>query len=299
VTSILDAGDEAALEAARLLRAGRLVVLPTETVYGLFALATDRDALERVYEIKGRPRNKALALHLASPAALSRWTEPHPDLPRLAGMLPGPLMLLLRPTDETPPWICSDEGKVGVRVPDDPFTERVIADVDGPLVATSANLSGRPSPTEYAHVIEDLDGRVDLIVRAAAPLLGLESTVLDLDPPRILRAGFVTREHLAQVLGRPLEGTGAQASTASLDGLREALARGDTTLLVTRETAERLGEHPRIEVMGSRADLEGIAAGLFARLRDLQGRRVVVEALPEDGLGAALMERLRRYGVQF
>lgn len=205
--SIDEAG--AVEEAASLLRDGGLVVIPTETVYGIAARADDTVALERLYEAKERPREKAMALHLADRADVARCAAPLGEgaLRLIDGLLPGPLMLLLAPSSVVPRGICSDGPRVGVRVPAHAGARAVLAGVGRLVVATSANRSGRPAPGRLEEVVEEMDGRVDLIVYDPRPLLGVASTILDLvaRPPRILRQGAVPREEIERLLGAPVQ----------------------------------------------------------------------------------------------
>jgi len=203
VVAIGEAG--AAAEAASLLRDGGHAVIPTETVYGIAARADDAAALERVYEAKGRPREKAMALHLAHRDEVAGCAASLSEGARrlIDGLLPGPLMLLLRPSPAVPAAICSEGPRVGVRVPAHEGARSVLARVGHLVVATSANRSGRPAPGRLDEVVEEVDGRVDLIVYDPRPLLGVASTVLDLvaRPPRILRQGAVARADLERLLG--------------------------------------------------------------------------------------------------
>lgn len=321
VRCIDDVAAEAAWveRAAALLRAGGLVVLPTETVYGLAALASDRAALDRIYEIKGRPRQKALALHLRSVDEVYRYAvDLGAGARRVAeAFLPGPLMLVTRPAAVVPPWICSEDGLVGIRVPDHPVAQAVLARVGAPVVATSANRSGRPAAARVEDVLADLAGQVDLVVHTSRPLAGLESTVLDVaaHPPRLLRPGYVTREAIVAVLGEPLGAPGdvearPHGRVILLEGappavraalLEMAAGPGRVALLVTDETRAALGERSDVVAMGPRADPSAIASRVLGALRDLErgdADRILVEGIEPDGLGAAVMHRLRRYAAR-
>ena len=194
-------GDPAAVEqAARLVRAGRLVAFPTETVYGLGADATNTDAVERIFAAKQRPHSDPLIVHLAAAAALPSVVQ---GVPPLAWALaerfwPGPLTLVLRRAEGIPPVVAAGGPTVGVRVPNHAVARELIARAGVPIAAPSANRFMHTSPTTAAHVLADLDGRVDCVLDAGPCSVGVESTVLDLtrDPPRILRPGGVTFEAL-------------------------------------------------------------------------------------------------------
>ena len=180
---------EQAEEAARLLRGGGLVALPTETVYGLGANGLDPEAVGRIFAAKGRPQDNPLILHVPSADWLDRYCL---DIPPLARRLaerfwPGPLTLILRRRPVVPDATTGGLDTVGVRCPDHPVTRDIIRRAGVPVAAPSANTSGRPSCTTAAHVLEDMDGRIDAVVDGGGCTVGVESTILDLtaDPPRL------------------------------------------------------------------------------------------------------------------
>ncbi len=207
-TRFLDAttgeGRAAAIEAAaRLLCSGRLVAFPTETVYGLGADAFDAEAIARVYVAKGRPSDNPLIVHLADPSQIERCGRSDARVRALAAaFMPGPLTLVIAARDEVPLTARAGLPTVAVRVPDHPVA-RALLGITGPLVAPSANRSGRPSPTTAAHVMADLGGRIAGILDGGACRVGIESTVVDLSggEPAILRPGATTPEAIAAVLG--------------------------------------------------------------------------------------------------
>lgn len=197
--------DEAALDAAAaLLCAGKLVVIPTETVYGLAANALDPAAAAAIYTAKGRPCDNPLIVHIASLDELPPLVKAVPDaLYRLADRFwPGPMTVILEKSDLVPSATTGGLDTVAVRMPAHPAARALIRRAGVPLAAPSANLSGSPSPTCARHCIDDLDGRVDAIVDGGPCEVGLESTVLTLceQPPQILRPGAVTLEMARQVL---------------------------------------------------------------------------------------------------
>ena len=184
------------------LAAGGAVVLPTETVYGLFAQALNEEAVERVYELKRRPRDKALNLNVASLEEVYRFSKNQPSyLEKLYhAFLPGPLTIILQANDRVPAWINSSMETVGFRIPKHPVTLDLIRKY-GPLIGPSANLSGKASGTDFQQIILDFQEQVSGVEDDAA-LTGQDSTILDLsgEKARILRQGAVTREDiLAQV----------------------------------------------------------------------------------------------------
>ncbi len=197
--------DAAVNRAVELLRAGKVVALPTETVYGLAANALDEQAVARIFQIKGRPANNPIIVHVAGiPLARSCVTA----WPALADHLarafwPGPLTLVLPHAQAIPAIVVAGGTTVGVRWPAHPFIQAVIRECGFPLAAPSANLSGRVSPTNAGHVRQQLGGRISLIVDGGQSQVGIESTVLDLavSPPRVLRPGMIHAESLAAVCG--------------------------------------------------------------------------------------------------
>lgn len=192
--------------AAALLRSGGLVAIPTETVYGLAANALDPAAVTRIFEAKGRPQDNPLIVHVASmeeiPPLVARVD---PRLPALAAAFwPGPLTVIMKKSDRIPAVVSAGLDTVAIRMPSHPTARAVIAAAGVPLAAPSANASGRPSPTCAAHVLHDLDGRIDAVLEGGESEVGVESTVITLttEPPTLLRPGGVTPEQLENVLGR-------------------------------------------------------------------------------------------------
>ncbi len=193
-------------EAAAVLRRGGLVAFPTETVYGLGASVLHREAIGRLFAVKGRPADNPLIVHIYSSGGLQEIAA---DLPEVVDQLaerfwPGPLTLVLPKKESVPEEVSAGLPTVAVRVPSHPVARELLKIAGIPVAAPSANLSGRPSPTRGSHVIKDLDGRVEMILDAGPTGVGVESTVLDLtgEVPRILRPGGVTREMLEEVFGR-------------------------------------------------------------------------------------------------
>lgn len=199
--------DENAIgEAAAILRRGGLLGIPTETVYGLGADALNEDAVRRIFEAKGRPQDNPLIIHVPNDLAwLERYCADVPDTAyRLAEKFwPGPLTMILHRRAVVPLRTTGGLETVGVRCPDHPVTQAIIRKAGVPIAAPSGNTSGRPSPTTAAHMIEDMDGKIDGIVDGGPCAVGVESTIIDLTvtPPRLLRPGGLPREALEAVLG--------------------------------------------------------------------------------------------------
>ena len=198
--------EAAVSRAADLLRAGQLVALPTETVYGLAANALDAKAVRHIFEAKGRPAHNPIIVHVSSLAMARRCVSDWPNAAdRLArAFWPGPLTLVLPKADTIPPIVTAGGETVGVRWPSHPFVQAVIRACGFPLAAPSANRSTQVSPTNARHVVKDLGGRIPLVVDGGACQVGIESAVLDLtaDPPRVLRPGMIHEESLRATLGK-------------------------------------------------------------------------------------------------
>lgn len=198
--------DPAAIAAAAaVLRAGGLVAFPTETVYGLGALAADGAAVRRIFDAKGRPEGKPLIVHLSRPEQVDLVAR---DVPPAAAFLmaryfPGPLTLVLPARPEVPDAVTAGGRTVAVRMPDHPVA-RALIEAAGPIAAPSANLSGARSAVTADDVLADLGGRIEMVLDAGPSPLRVPSTVLDLtaDPPRVLREGAITEAELRRVLGR-------------------------------------------------------------------------------------------------
>ena len=191
--------------AARLLRDGALVAIPTETVYGLGANGLDETAVRRIFEAKGRPQDNPLILHLTGPQWLPRYCR---EIPSIAYVLarkfwPGPLTMILRRSELVPDVTTAGLDTVAVRCPNHPVTLAILREAGVPVAAPSANLSGRPSCTSAQDVLEDMDGRIEGVVDGGPCAVGVESTILDLtcDPPQLLRPGGLPVEELERLIG--------------------------------------------------------------------------------------------------
>jgi L-threonylcarbamoyladenylate synthase len=192
-------------QAASLLKSGEIVALPTETVYGLAANALDANAVARIYEVKGRPAHNPIIVHVSSRDMAAQCVHEWPELAeRLAlAFWPGPLTLVIPRSGQVPDIVTAGGSTVGVRWPNHPFIQAVIAACGFPLAAPSANPSNEISPTNAQHVAQKLGSKIPLIVDGGQSQVGIESTVLDLSsgPPRILRPGIIHEESLLAVLG--------------------------------------------------------------------------------------------------
>jgi L-threonylcarbamoyladenylate synthase len=203
--------------AVGLLRAGEVVALPTETVYGLAANALDPVAVEKIFQAKGRPARNPIIVHVVGEEMARRCVRAWPVRARKLAVAfwPGPLTLILPKSAEIPDLVTAGGNTVGVRWPNHPLIQAVIRECGFPLAAPSANLSSRVSPTQAGHVRRSLGGRIPLIVDGGPSEVGIESTVLDLTvtPPRILRPGMIHEESLSAALGRAAGATDAAPGT--------------------------------------------------------------------------------------
>jgi len=305
--------------AAAALRAGQLVGMPTETVYGLAANALDPLAVLRVFSAKGRPTFDPLIVHVADAAQAWTIAKPSPRAERLAAACwPGPLTLVLPRTSIVPDIVTSGLDTVGVRCPDHPVALALIRAAGVPLAAPSANPFGRISPTTAAHVREQLGAAVAMVLDGGPCRVGIESTVLLVDPlPIILRPGGVTRERLEEILGEPVAIADRVARAASLPQQAPGMLPSHyapVKPLRLRAAGEPWPNDPaiaalaftgadvpptlrQIEILSRRGDLAEAAARLFAALRRLDASSatsLVAELVPDHGLGLGINDRLRR-----
>ncbi len=304
---------KAAIAAAgALIRDGKLVAFPTETVYGLGADATDETAVARLFAAKARPQFNPLIIHVPDFDHAARLVEMGASARALAERFwPGALSLVAPRRADCPIPLLAGAGLVtlAVRAPDHEVAQALLAAAARPIAAPSANRSGEVSPTTAAHVAGSLGDAVDMILDGGACPLGLESTILDLtrDPPEILRPGGVTEDALSAVIGK-LRQAGPDGSRPRSPGrlpshyaTRLAL-RGEATEMRPGEALLSFGRH---DIAGAAAernlsptgDLTEAAANLFAMLRELDRPEytgIAAMAVPDAGLGRAINDRLRR-----
>jgi L-threonylcarbamoyladenylate synthase len=321
-TQILPAGEAAVAAAARVLADGGLVAFPTETVYGLGADATNPAAVARIYQAKGRPAFNPLIAHVGDIAAarqIARFDAPAIALAE--AFWPGPLTLVLPKTENCAVADLATAGldTVAIRLPAHPVARDILRAFGGPVVAPSANLSGHVSPTTAAHVQSDLTGRIDLIVDGGPVAVGVESTIVGcFDAPMLLRPGGVPRAEIERVLGRALRQAPSDAESDSGQPLAPGmLASHYAPRARVRLNAQRLEPDEALLAFGlgaisgidaaaavmnlsERGDLAEAAANLFGHLRALDGKGVgtiAVMPIPNEGLGEAINDRLRRAAV--
>jgi L-threonylcarbamoyladenylate synthase len=321
-TPILPAGEAAAAAAARSLEGGGLVAFPTETVYGLGADATNAAAIARLYQAKGRPAFNPLIAHVGDLAAARQIARFDALALALAeAFWPGPLTLVLPKTHSCAVADLATAGldTVAIRIPAHPVARDILRLFGRPVVAPSANLSGHVSPTTAAHVDSDLSGRIDLIVDGGPVAVGVESTIVGcLDQPMLLRPGGLPRAEIERVLGRALLQPPADADSDSGQPLAPGmLASHYAPRATVRLHADRiepgeallafgLGAISGIDAASAvmnlsvRGDLAEAAANLFGFLRALDAkgaRTIAVMPIPDEGLGEAINDRLRRAAV--
>ncbi|WP_242867727.1 L-threonylcarbamoyladenylate synthase [Clostridium sp. Marseille-P299] len=320
--------------AIQLLKEGQLVAFPTETVYGLGGNALDETAAKRIYEAKGRPSDNPLIVHIADIKDLEKLAV---DIPEAAYQLanafwPGPLTMILKKSEIVPLSTSGGLNTVGIRMPSDPIASMLIKESGLYIAAPSANSSGRPSTTKAEHVIEDLSGKISMIIDGGAVDIGLESTIVDLSGEKalILRPGFITREQLMDVIGdvdydkavlkreaNPnivakapgmkykhyapkgeltiYEGDMDKVIAKINEQAREKVLAGESVaILATDETKDHY-HNGIVKSIGSRCDEKAIASHLFDVLREFDTlgiSYIYSESFADNNLGQAIMNRL-------
>ena len=334
-TQLLLPGTDTYALASRILKSGGLVAFPTETVYGLGASALDRDAVLSVFAAKGRPADNPLIVHIHSRDQLEPICDvPAKALPLMDAFWPGPLTILCRRKTAIPDQVTAGLPTVAVRMPSHPVALAMLKACGLPIAAPSANSSGRPSPTTAAHVLEDMNGKIPLIIDGGMCDVGVESTVLDLchGDPVILRPGGITREMISYVLNCEVAVAGSvlrplrENETALSPGMRyrhyaphavvtlvqgpedhvvpllkklckEQEALGKTSCVLCFSEHVSLLSDCRPHDIGSADSPSEIAHRLFDTLRrlDEEGMEMVFsEVIPPEGVGLAVMNRLGR-----
>lgn len=320
-------------EAGRILKEGGLVAFPTETVYGLGADGLNQEASKKIYEAKGRPSDNPLIIHISNMKDLEKIVEEIPKAARIVAesYWPGPLTMIFKKADCVPYGTTGGLDTVAVRMPSDEVARALIDAGGGYIAAPSANTSGRPSPTTAAHVKEDLEGKIDMILDGGAVDIGVESSILDVtvDPPMILRPGAITKEMLEGLIGQVdvdqtlikpdskvtpkapgmkyrhyapkadltiFEGN-MEDVVARINALvTEELALGKRVgIIATKETETKYVAGADIKVAGTREDEATIANRLYGILREFdedQVEFIYSESFDREGIGSAIMNRL-------
>ena len=328
-TQVLPITPESVALAAKLLQQGELVALPTETVYGIAADARNGEAVKKIFEAKGRPQDNPLIVHICGMEMLQGIVSEVPERAKklAAAFWPGPLTMVMPRGEEVSAVTCAGLDTVGVRMPSHPVVQQVIRESVVAFAAPSANLSGKPSPTNAPDTLADMDGRLPLILDGGECTVGVESTVVAVtgEHPMLLRPGYVTKEQMEAVLGEEV-----LVSPAILEKLKEGevarspgmkykhyapkaqvtILRGDFTrykAYVEQHAAPGVwalcfdGEGAQLPVpfieYGKNHDGVTQAHHLFTALRDLDkhGAQVVYARCPEqDGVSMAVYNRLIR-----
>jgi L-threonylcarbamoyladenylate synthase len=338
-TEIIRIDEEIKLEKIRLaadkLKKGGLVAFPTETVYGLGANALDPDAVQKIFGAKGRPSDNPLIVHIASVDWLENIVS---DISQEAKILierfwPGPLTLIMPKRNNIPMTVTAGLDTVAVRFPSHPVAKALIFEAGLPIAAPSANTSGRPSPTNAQHVIEDLNGRVDIIIDAGSADVGLESTVIDVTGavPMVLRPGGITLEEIREILplaryDSALLNNKVETIKPKSPGMKYRHYSPKAELIIVQGNMEEVCERINLLVkdymqkgikigvlatdqticryknglvlsMGNRDMPETIAQNLFRALREFDDSDIgliLAENVDENGIGFAVMNRMMK-----
>lgn len=310
---------------------GGLVVIPTETVYGLGGNGLDADACKKIYKAKGRPSDNPLILHIAENSQLDELVEEIPDVAKkcMEKFWPGPLTMIFKRSDIIPDAVTGGLDTVAIREPSHKIANKILKAVHLPIAAPSANISGRPSPTKIEHVLEDLDGKVDIVVDGGKSVVGIESTVLDVtvDPPMILRPGKITLEDLQKISpditidqstidatnkkvpkspGQKYKHYAPRAEAICFGGnidkmvleIQKNIDENKDKKVAVLASTETIDEYKNYDLkinLGSREHLEEVASNLFDALRHCDDEGVdliLAEGFEPIGLGLSIMNRL-------
>lgn len=324
--------EEVLRQAGRIIKSGGLVAFPTETVYGLGGDALNKESSRKIYEAKGRPSDNPLIVHICNMNDLKPIVEEIPeDIYRLAeAFWPGPLTIIMKKSELVPKETTGGLNTVAVRMPSHPVAQKFIEYAGGYVAAPSANVSGRPSPTKAKYVIEDMTGRIDMILDGDGIDIGLESTIIDMtgEVPMILRPGYITLDMLQKVLGEVevdktildmdckepprapgmryrhyapkgqltiVEGEVSKTIEKINELTGEAHLKGEKVGIIGTEETKDLYQGDSVKSVGERRDEESIARTLYTILREFDDEEVSViysESFSECGMGQAIMNRL-------
>lgn len=312
-------------EPAKSLAEGGLVVFPTETVYGLGANALLEESVKNIFKAKGRPSDNPLIVHVASKNQVSEVVSAIPKAAEkvMEHLWPGPITLIMPRASRISNAVTAGLDTVAVRFPSHPVARRLLVEAGVPVAAPSANTSGRPSPTKAAHVVEDLDGKVDYILDGGNCSVGLESTVLDttVTPPQILRPGGISKQQLEEILGQVVYDPGLtnQRAVPKSPGMKykHYAPKAQMTIVEGKDIAGCIGrllekeltqgkkigvltsgnhDYPADFIIDAGESAEEYAANLFDALRefDAKGADVILAELPfgESGIEPAIRNRI-------
>ncbi|MCI9052314.1 MAG: threonylcarbamoyl-AMP synthase [Lachnospiraceae bacterium] len=328
----IEADRELLQQAAQIIKRGGLVAFPTETVYGLGADGFNEEAAKKIYAAKGRPSDNPLILHIAEEKQLEQIVKKIPEKAKklMESFWPGPLTIILEKKENVPYTTTGGLDTVAIRMPNHLGALSFLKAVQTPIAAPSANTSGRPSPTKAEHVLEDMKGKIDMILDGGEVGIGIESTIIDMTSvPMILRPGFITQEMLEEKIGDvfldPALQNGLQekerpkapgmkyrhyAPKADLTIVEGELSRvidqinrltaqkvseGKKVGIIATEETKKFYKHGIIKVIGTRKKEETIAKHLYSILREFDEDKIDVifsEAFSEKAFGQAIMNRL-------
>lgn len=298
--------------AAAYIKSGGIVAFPTETVYGLGAGVFDEPAIAKIFEAKRRPADNPLIAHISGHEQVGLLAA---DVPAGASVLmeaffPGPLTIVLQRSPAVPRLATAGLDTIGIRMPRYPLAQSFLLACGTPVVAPSANLSGRPSPTTWQAVLEDLDGRIDCILQSSGSEIGLESTVVDCtgDAPILLRPGAITLEQLRQIVPGTVSHEAADEEAPRSPGMKHAhyTPRASVWLVAPGEAitpargSAYIGTGPpafAVGVVCICSSPDEYARRLFEFFRECDRggvEYIYCETVAETGIGAAVMDRLRR-----
>lgn len=305
--------------AAKIIADGGLVAFPTETVYGLGADAMNPQAVKKIYEAKGRPSDNPTIVHIASNDDMTVVTDNvTKDMERLMERFwPGPMTMIVQKKEDIPYVTTGNLETVGVRMPENEVARQLIELSGRVIAAPSANISGKPSPTNFRHVIDDLDGKIDAVICSSPSNIGIESTVIDMtgETPVILRPGYITRENVQWLLKKNVEMDVALNRRPDDDedfsprapGMKYRHYAPDAEMIIFQgkpeavaeamdlEQRERQSLGERVCIISYDGDEKAAARNFFAQLRqaDKDGYDIILAAaLPEKGIGFSVMNRM-------
>ena len=319
--------------AGALIAAGELVAFPTETVYGLGGDALDPKAAKKIYAAKGRPSDNPLIVHIADFSDMNRVGKNIPPQAKLLAdaFWPGPLTIIVEKSDQVPDATTGGMDTVAVRMPNHPVALSLIRNSGRLIAAPSANTSGRPSPSEAAHVAEDLSGKIPMIIDGGSVSIGIESTIIDLteELPMVLRPGYITPEMLSEVLGEEViidpgiiaaddttkpkapgmkyKHYAPKADMVIVEGATEAVVSqinklvgqkqeiGQKVAVIATEETRDLYRADVVLCIGKREDEDSIASHLYKILREcdeLEVQAIFSESLATPRIGQAIMNRM-------
>ena len=301
--------------AAKALQQGEIVSFPTETVYGLGAIATSQEAVLKVFEAKGRPSDNPLIVHISDIQQMTSTVEGVPEiaLTLAKAFWPGPLTMILKAKPGIyAPALSAGLPTVSFRMPNHPLTLELISKVGIPLVGPSANLSTKPSPTKVEHVFEDMNGRIRGIVDGGSSTVGVESTVIDLtndEGPVILRPGVITKEQIEAVIG-PIQSTvkttAGEREVPKSPGMKyRHYAPKTPVFVVSGTTVGVIAQNAIVDAFENKVEgtykmgtsVDDMNRALFDALRTLDHLKldvILAESAPEVGVGIAYMNRLKK-----